>query len=36
MTYLVRFHRNVPVLRLNLDRVYWEQRIQGQNEEETM
>ncbi len=35
VTYLVRFHHNVPVLRLDLDRVYWEQRIQGQDEEET-
>lgn len=35
VTYLVRFHRNVPVLRLDLDRVFWEQRIQGRDEEET-
>lgn len=36
VTYLVRFHRNVPMLRLYLDRVFWEeQRIKEPDEEET-
>lgn len=27
VTYLVRFHRSVPVLRLDIDREYWLQRV---------
>jgi hypothetical protein len=35
VTYLVRFHRNVPVMRLDMDEVYWQQSVQGTNDEET-
>lgn len=34
-TYLLRLHRTVPVLRLDMDVEYWKQRIRGATEEET-
>lgn len=35
VTYLVRFHRNVPVMRLDMDRVYWETVVLGKTSQET-
>jgi hypothetical protein len=35
MTYLVRFHRNVPVMRLDMDESYWAQFVKGANAEAT-
>lgn len=35
VSYLVRFHRSTPVLRLDMDRVYWEKYVKGESEEET-
>ena len=35
VTYLARFHRNTPVLRLDLDRVYWEKHLRDDPMEET-
>src|SRR5262249_8044931 len=35
VSYLVRFHRTTPVLRLDMDRVFWEQHVRGGTEEET-
>jgi hypothetical protein len=35
VSYLLRFHRTTPVLRLDMDREYWEQYVQGDNEVET-
>lgn len=35
VTYLVRFHRSTPVMRLDMDLAYWESRVQGAGEEET-
>jgi hypothetical protein len=35
VTYLVRFHRNVPVLRLDMDLEYWRAHIYRDNQEET-
>lgn len=35
VTYLVRFHRNVPVMRLDMDERYWETHIRGADEAET-
>jgi hypothetical protein len=32
MTYLVRFHRATPVLRLDIDRQFWCERIKGDTE----
>ena len=34
-TYLVRFHRNVPVLRIDMDSIYWATNIAGANDEKT-
>jgi hypothetical protein len=35
VTYLVRFHRNVPVMRLDMDETYWETFVKGASDEET-
>lgn len=35
VSYLLRFHRLTPVLRLDMDRKYWEQYVKGDSEEET-
>jgi hypothetical protein len=32
--YLFRLHRNTPVMRLDIDRAWWEERIQGNPDEE--
>ena len=36
MTYLVRFHRNTPVMRLDMDSTYWEQCVKGASKAETL
>ena len=36
VTYLVRFHRNTPVMRLDMDSTYWEQCVKGASKEETL
>ena len=35
VTYLVRFHRNVPVLRLDMDVEFWRSHVHRNTEEET-
>ncbi len=35
VSYLVRFHKNVPILRIDLDRTFWAANILGTNENET-
>jgi hypothetical protein len=35
VTYLVRFHRTTPVMRLDIDRAYWQERVQGATDAET-
>lgn len=35
VTYLGRFHRTTPVLRLEMDREYWSEYVRGETEEET-
>ena len=35
VSYLVRFHRTTPVMRLDMDRVYWETHVKGTTEAET-
>lgn len=35
VSYLVRFHRTTPTLRLDMDREYWHQRVRGATEAET-
>ncbi|AMA10669.1 DNA double-strand break repair nuclease NurA [Picosynechococcus sp. PCC 73109] len=35
VTYLVRFHRPAPVLRLDMDRFYWDEFVRGETAEET-
>jgi hypothetical protein len=35
VTYLCRFHRNTPVMRLDMDLTYWEQYVKGTSTEET-
>lgn len=35
VTYLVRFHRTTPVMRLDLDVEFWREQVQGQSEGET-
>ena len=35
VSYLVRFHKNVPVLRIDMDHTYWAARIVGADSEET-
>ncbi len=35
VSYLVRFHRNVPVLRLDMDAEYWRSRVLGENDQAT-
>jgi hypothetical protein len=34
VSYLFRLHKNTPVMRLDMDRVWWEERIQGNPEAE--
>jgi hypothetical protein len=36
VTYLVRFHRNVPVMRLDIDERYWETHVRGADDSETL
>ena len=35
VTYLVRFHKNVPVLRVDMDHTYWADHIAGTDDEAT-
>jgi hypothetical protein len=35
VTYLVRFHRTTPTMRLDVDRDFWLERVHGATEEET-
>lgn len=35
VTYLIRFHRNVPVLRLDMDVEFWRTRVRREDPEET-
>ena len=35
VTYLFRLHRNVPIMRLDIDEVYWARKVRGADEEET-
>lgn len=35
VSYLVRFHRNVPVMRLDLDQHFWESHLRGATDAET-
>ena len=35
VSYLVRFHRNTPVFRLDLDRVFWQEHLLGPTEDDT-
>jgi hypothetical protein len=35
VTYLVRFHRNVPVMRLDMDDSYWDKFVRGKTDDET-
>lgn len=35
VSYLVRFHKTTPVMRLDMDRTYWETFIKGANDSET-
>ena len=35
VSYLVRFHRNTPVMRLDMDLGYWEQRVRGASDDDT-
>lgn len=36
ISYLVRFHRNTPVMRLDIDRTYWLEQVRGSAENETL
>lgn len=36
VSYLVRFHKSIPVLRVDMDQVYWEAHIDGADDEETL
>lgn len=36
VSYLVRFHRSIPVMRLDLDRAYWQRHIQGDTPQQTL
>jgi len=36
VSYLVRFHRSTPVMRLDMDVNYWERFVRGNSAEETM
>ena len=36
VTYLVRFHRNTPVMRLDMDSTYWGQCVKGASKAETL
>lgn len=36
VSYLVRFHRNVPVMRLDMDEQYWGTCIRGKDEQQTV
>ena len=35
VSYLVRFHRNVPVMRLDVDESYWESYVRGDTDDAT-
>ena len=35
VTYLIRFHKNTPVLRLDMDKQYWLTYVKGENDAET-
>jgi hypothetical protein len=35
VSYLVRFHRNVPVLRLDMDRRFWDEHVRADNDDIT-
>lgn len=35
VSYLVRFHKNVPVLRIDMDVTYWAETVVGADDEET-
>lgn len=35
VSYLVRFHRNVPVMRLDMDEAHWDKFVKGSTDEET-
>jgi hypothetical protein len=35
VTYLVRFHRNTPVMRLDMDLAYWEQGVAADTDDAT-
>ncbi|WP_295543374.1 hypothetical protein [uncultured Thiohalocapsa sp.] len=35
VSYLVRFHRNTPVMRLDMDLGYWEKRVRGATDDDT-
>ena len=35
VSYLVRFHRSTPVLRIDMDREYWKSNVKKENEEDT-
>ena len=35
LSYLVRFHRNTPVMRLEMDLGYWEKRVRGATDDDT-
>jgi hypothetical protein len=35
VSYLVRFHRNTPIMRLDVDLEYWQRYLRGADEEET-
>lgn len=36
VSYLVRFHRTFPVMRLDMDREFWRKNVQGKNQAQTM
>ncbi len=36
MSYLVRFYRTTPIMRLDMDINYWRERVKGGNQEETL
>jgi hypothetical protein len=36
VTYLVRLHKNVPVMRLDMDEQFWERTVKGRISEETI
>jgi hypothetical protein len=36
VSYLIRFHRNAPLLRLDMDLMYWREKIGGSSESQTI